>query len=386
MSTDTTTRLHRIVDLLLDNGWQPADLVHVTKRKFSQRTSRLVAACIAVHSRRFDAPTRAPQEWLAQLHDLGIYHQARGTIVGGAGDPLPAWARQEKLHPDEVHPTAIEVLAFLSGLPRMPILLTPPAKWPASNRGAAGADEPTASAATGGEIDGKALKVIRALLAKAESTNFEAEATTYTAKAQELMTKHSIDAAVLAAAEAGSGPAGLRRGIVSRRVHIDDPYADEKASFLAAIAHVNGVRSVWMPQSGLSTVMGFPVDVQLTDLLFTSLLVQATHMSAEATAHDRRLRTPSFKRAFLIAFADRVAERLEATRQHVAHAAEAQYGSALVPLLADREAAVEAAYRDAFPDIEMMPVRRLNAAGWHAGRAAGDRADIGAGAALTRGR
>jgi hypothetical protein len=127
MSTDTTTRLHRIVDLLLDNGWQPADLVHVTKRKFSQRTSRLVAACIAVHARRFDAPTRAPQEWLAQLHDLGIYHQARGTIVGGAGDPLPAWARQEKLHPDEVHPTAIEVLAFLSGLPRMPILLTPPA-------------------------------------------------------------------------------------------------------------------------------------------------------------------------------------------------------------------------------------------------------------------
>jgi hypothetical protein len=381
MSTDPTTQLHRIVDLLLDHGWQPAGLVHVTKRKFSQRTSRLVAACLAVHARRFDAPTRAPEEWLAQLHDLGVYHHARGTIVGGAGDPIAAWARQEKLHPDEVLPTALDVLTLLHSLPRMPLLLPPPTKWPASNKGAV-----PSPATHAGEIDAKALKVIRALLAKAESTNFEAEATTYTAKAQELMTKHSIDAAVLAAAEVGAGAGGVRRGIVSRRVHIDDPYADEKAAFLSAIAHVNGVRSVWMPQSGLCTVMGFPVDVQLTDLLFTSLLVQATHMSAEATAHDRRLRTPSFKRAFLIAFADRVAERLEATRQHVAHVAEAEYGSALVPILADREAAVEAAYRDAFPDVEIMPARRLNAAGWHAGRAAGDRADIGAGAAITRGR
>jgi hypothetical protein len=381
MSTDTTARLQRIVDLLLENGWQPADLVHVTKRGFNQRTSRLVVACLAIHARRFDAPTRAPEEWLAQLHDLGVYHQARGTIVGGAGDPIAAWARQEKLHPDEVQPMALQVVVFLHGLPKMPSLLAPPARWPASNKGVA-----PSPAAHVGEIDGKALKVIRALLAKAEATTFEAEATSFTAKAQELMTKHSIDAAVLAASEAGLGHgAGLRRGVVSRRVHIDDPYAEEKATFLSAIADVNGVKSVWMPQSGLCTVMGFPVDVQLTDLLFTSLLVQATHMSAEATAHDRRLRTPSFKRAFLIAFADRVAERLEVTRRHVAHEAEAQYGSALVPILADREAAVEAAYRDAFPGATVMPTRRLNAAGWHAGRAAGDRADIGAGAAITRG-
>ncbi len=378
MSTDITTRLHRIVDLLADNGWQPADLVHVTKRKFNRRNSRLVAACLAVHARRFDAPTRAPEEWLAQLHDLGVYHQARGTIIGGAGDPIATWARQEKLHPDEVLPNVLEVVAFLHTLPRLSLALPPPSKWPSSNKGGARA----AATAHTGEIDAKALKVIRALLAKAESTNFEAEATTYTAKAQELMTKHSIDAAVLAAAEVGA----TTRGVVSRRVHIDDPYADEKASFLSAIAQVNGVRSVWMPTAGFSTVMGFPVDVQLTDLLFTSLLVQATHMSADATSHDRRLRTPSFKRAFLIAFADRVAERLEATRSHITHEAQAQYGAALVPLLADREAAVEAAYREAFPDVTMMPARRLNAAGWHAGRAAGDRADIGAGAAITRGR
>jgi hypothetical protein len=113
--------------------------------------------------------------------------------------------------------------------------------------------------------------------------------------------------------------------------------------------------------------------------------VQATRASAEATAHDRNLRTASFKRAFLIAFADRVAERLQDSRNHVAAQAEQQYGSGLVPILADRKAAVEAAYTEAFPNVRMMPARRLNAHGWHAGRAAGDRADIGAGAAITEG-
>ena len=372
-------RLQRIVDALLENGWQPADIVHRVKCEFNQRTSRLVVACIAVHSRQFEALTRAPSEWIAQLGDLGIVHSERGTISGGSGDPVQAWARMEKVHPDEVRLTAAKVLTHLTTLPRLSFLLTTPSKWPASNRGL---EAPTAPPPSG-EIDAKALKVIRALLAKAEATTFEAEAEAFTSKAQELMTRHSIDAAVLAAAAAGAG--GTHRGIVSRRIHIDTPYADEKATFLSAIASVNNSKSIWAPQAGFATVMGFPVDVQLTDLLFTSLLVQATHASSEATAHDRRLRTPSFRRAFLIAFADRVAERLESTRLRVSEEATQEYGAALVPILAERDELVQAALSEAFPNLVTMPARRLNAAGWHAGRAAADRADIGAGAALTQG-
>jgi hypothetical protein len=52
---------------------------------------------------------------------------------------------------------------------------------------------------------------------------------------------------------------------------------------------------------------------------------------------------------------------------------------------AGRQAAVEAAYEEAFPNATTMRSRSLNAAGWHAGRAAADAADIGAGAAITGG-
>ena len=367
--------LQQFTETALESGWQPADLAHVVRREWSQRTGRLSVAFVAQHSRRLDAPTRAPHPWLAQLQDLGVVSATGTTVVGGHGDLLAGWARTERLHPDDALVAAVQLLAQLRQLPRLPIVITPPSKWGTTNVG-------LHEAATTGEIDEKALRVIRGLLAKAEATTFEAEAEAFTSKAQELMTRHSIDAAVVAQATDGTR---LAAGVVSRRVHIDNPYADEKATFLSAIADVNGAKSVWLPHAGLCTVVGFPVDLQLTDLLFTSLLVQATRASAAATAANRSLSTASFRRAFLVSFAHRIAERLEAARAHVATQAALQYGESLLPVLASREAAVEAAYTEAFPNASPMRGRSLDAAGWHAGRAAADRADIGAGHAIAGG-
>lgn len=375
-STRVAQMLRQLTESALDSGWQPADLVHVVKREWTLRASRLTVSFIAEHARRFDAPTRAPHPWLGQLQEMGVVDGDRTTVIGGRGDLIAGWARTERQHPEEALTVAVQILAQLRLLPRLPMVLTPPAQWGATNRGVM----PAPRSAEG--IDAKALKLIRALLAKAEATTFDAEAEAFTAKAQEMMTRHSIDAAVVASAAAGSRTAA---GVESRRVHIDNPYAEEKAGFLSAIADVNGVRSIWIPHAGLCTVVGFPVDLQLTDLLFTSLLVQATRASAAATATNRQLSTPSFRRAFLIAFAHRIAERLEAARRHVAAEAAAEYGDSLLPVLASREAAVEAAYAEAFPNTTLMKSRSLNAAGWHAGRSAADAADIGAGAAITGG-
>lgn len=376
-STRVQQTLGALINSVLSGGWQPADLAHVVKREWTARASRLIVAFIAAHARRHDAPTRAPHGWLAQLGELGAYDSEGTAIIGGRGDLLATWARTEKLHPEEALTVAVQVLAQVRRLPRLDLMMLPPEKWPASNRGLQAVDTSRAA-----EVDAKTLKLIRALLAKAEATTFEAEADAFTAKAQELMTRHSIDAAVLAACAVG-GPTAA--GVESRRVHIDNPYAEEKATLLASIAHVNGAKAIWVPYAGFTTVMGFPVDLQLTDLLFTSLLVQATRASAAATAADRRLSTPSFRRAFLVAFADRIAERLEAARNHVAAEAAQEYGSSLAPVLASREAAVVAAYEEAFPNVTTMRSRSYNAAGWYAGRAAADAADLGACAAISSG-
>lgn len=374
-SAVVTRRLQKVTDNLLEFGWQPADLVHTVKREWTLRASRMVVGFIASHSRRHEAATRAPHAWLTQLDDMGVYDPASNVVRGGTGDVLAAWARAERLHPQEALITAVQILGQLRSAPHVSVLIDPPGAWGVTN---IGINDRTRT----GEVDEKALRLIRAMLAKAEATDFEAEAATFTAKAQELMTRHSIDAAMTASAAMGTGHA---TGIESRRVHIDNPYSDEKATFLSAIASVNGVRAVWGPSCGFSTLVGFPVDLRLTDVLFTSLLVQATQASAQATLHQAHLRTAPFRRAFLIAFADRITERLEAARDYIAHDAEQTYGTALVPILAERQAAVDAAYEQAFPNTTVRRGRRLDAAGWYAGRAAAERADIGVGEAITEG-
>ena len=89
--------LRQLTESVLDGGWQPADLVHVVKREWTARASRLAIAFIADHARRFDAPTRAPHPWLSQLQDLGVVDADRTAVSGGRGDLIAGWARA-KIH------------------------------------------------------------------------------------------------------------------------------------------------------------------------------------------------------------------------------------------------------------------------------------------------
>jgi hypothetical protein len=100
-----------------------------------------------------------------------------------------------------------------------------------------------------------------------------------------------------------------------------------------------------------------------------------------------------FRRSFLSGFAGRIAERLaeataEETRAATAETVRLQAGSGVRPgragtdvvrVLADREREVDASVRDRFPHLATMRSRaRLDADGWYSGRAAGDRASLGA--------
>jgi len=227
------------------------------------------------------------------------------------------------------------------------------------------------------------LARIRALLAKAESSTFEAEAEAFTAKAQELMARHRIDRAVLA----DQAPGRLADGVEGRRIVVEDPYATAKFHLLAGLAEVNGARAVWSRGQSVATVFGFPVEVDIIEELFTSLLVQATAaMQREGSKQDAdgRNRTRAFRRSFLLAFADGVARRLQASVDRVVDEAEAAAGTALVPLLAARAEAVDLKLRETFPKLGTMRTSVSDAEGLFAGRLAADRADLSAGPRLDR--
>ena len=136
---------------------------------------------------------------------------------------------------------------------------------------------------------------------------------------------------------------------------------------------------------GFSTVFGTGSDLEIVELLFTSVLVQGTEAMLRAgPSVDRtgRSRTRSFRQSFLLAYATRIGERLDAaTASMVAEGAE-RHGHALLPVLATRAEAVEGAVRSAFPELAHRSLAISNYSGWVAGRAAAELASLAVGAAL----
>ncbi|WP_127784344.1 DUF2786 domain-containing protein [Rhodococcus sp. X156] len=344
---------------LWENGWQPADVVHVARRQWTQRVGRLAAAVVTREARTSHAEERAPAEWREQLAALP-------TVPAAGPAVLSAWRGSEELTAVQAWQDALRLLGYLRSLRGgLQPLCPPPSQWGR----AAAAPRPAPSAA----VDAKVLGRVRALLAKAESTDFPEEAEALTAKAQDLMTRHAIDAAVVGAA-AG---ARLAEQVRARRLHVDNPYGEAKVHLLDGVGAANGVRVVWTSAYGIATVVGLPTDLQLVEVLFTSLLVQATRaVSAAAPGHTG---VKAFRRAFLLSYAVRIRERL-ADSQQQAHAAAADvYGTALVPVLQQRSEAVREVFTELFPQVVTKRTSPVDPQGWRAGRAAADEADLGTG-------
>lgn len=354
-SPDVQDALVRAVSDLHDRGWQPADVVHVTGRRVNRRAGRLAAAVLVTDAATTRAADRAPLAWADQLPGLGTASGLSGWRATTEVDAATAWR------------DVVRVLALLPTLPRLEQLLPGPSAWP-EHRAAGGP-------ARGGPVDQKVLGRVRGLLAKAERTEFPEEADALTAKAQQLMSRHAIDAAVLA----DRGTVDLGADVLARRLHLDDPYAEPKAHLLQAVATANGCRVVLLTELGIATVVGLPTDLELVELLFTSLLLQATRALAAATSGGAGARTAVFRRGFLYSYATRVGERLVQAREQATAEAAGAHGSALVPVLARRDEAVAATVQELFPRLRTRPGRTVDAAGWHAGRRAAEDADLGPG-------
>ncbi|MGH9093190.1 MAG: DUF2786 domain-containing protein, partial [Acidimicrobiales bacterium] len=217
----------------------------------------------------------------------------------------------------------------------------------------------------------RALEKARHLLSKAESTTFPDEAEALTAKAQELLARYSIDRAAVE----GSDRAQRRPGGSTRRIWVDDPYVIAKAQLLHVVASANRCRSVIMESIGLATVAGHEDDLATVELLFTSLLVQATtQMTAAGARRDPsgRSRTRSFRQSFLVAFAIRIGQRLREVEEASMSAGEAAHGGALLPVLASRAAAADELIHELFPEMDHRGSHASDAEGWAAGTLAAE--------------
>jgi len=342
-------------------GWQPADLARVVSRQLSNRHVSLARVAIAAQMQRY-APATIDPRWTSQLSDPE-------TQVWWRPDQnhLQAWAKAENTEWSAAVSCALELLDLITSLPELEKLTPIP-----------GTARPTGSTAHAqrAAIDERVLSRIRALLAKAESTTFAAEAETFTAGAQALMARHSIDHALLAALGKSSSeePTG-------RRIGIDNPYEVPKAMLLGTVAEANRCRTVWSRGLGFSTAIGFPADLDAVELLFTSLLVQATTAMMKAGSRTDgygRSRTRSFRQSFLTAYASRIGQRLaEATGTQTTKAATEPASRNLLPVLAARSEAVDEAVAAMFPAMTHHVVgSATNREGWFSGLSAADRAAL----------
>lgn len=214
----------------------------------------------------------------------------------------------------------------------------------------------------------RALTKIRALLAKAESTDYPEEAELLSAKAQELIARYSIDIAMLA--ETCDVPGG-------RRVYVESPYAKPKFFLLAEVAEANDCQVVWNNNLKTATLLGHRADMDLVDLLFTSLLVQGTGavLAAGSKSQYGQSTTRSWRNAFWAGYAGRIGERLlEASLRTRGEAVEQHRD--LLPVLAGRSEAVERAVAEAFPNLGSLRLSSSNFEGHTAGRQFADRATL----------
>ena len=341
-----------------ERGWQPADVVHLARREVTTGAGTLVVALIGEHARRSGAASRAPQAWVEQLTELD-------ALVPGDPEVVNAWHLAERRAPTEAWRIVLQLAGVLRTVVRIETLLPPPSRWGAPRP--RGTESPAPS-------DQRALRRIRGLLAKAESSEFPDEAEALTAKAQELMTRHAIDAALLGGGPSTDGPA-----VETRRVHVRDPYVRAKMQLLAAVAEANDVRLVWYSGLGIANLVGVRADVAAVELLFTSLLLQvARALAATERTAPCASATRSFRRSFLLGYAHRIGERLLTARQSATADAAAEHEIDLLPVLRSRQVAVEERVAELFPRVRATRSRAsVDGAGWFAGRDAAERADVG---------
>lgn len=352
LSRDAVDPQHDPAELVIDDvmtmvrnayegGWQPSDLVHVARWRGSRAAGPWIGHAILAEAERADAFTRAPRRWTEQLEQID-------RVGPLAIDGPDGWE------------AALSTLVMLHSLPTVEVIAPTPSMW----------DSPEVRIdlrVDSNRPEDKMLARVRSLLAKAESTEYPAEAEAFTAKAQDLMTRHAIDEALVRAEHHTS------TRVAAIRVILEPPYTKEKAVILHVVAKANHSRAVWNDWANFVTLIGVEDDIDHVEMLFTSLLVQATRaMISQGEEAGARARSIGYRKSFLNGYAVRLGDRLAEAAQE----AEESYGGSLLPVLAAQDEAVRNEVERLFPRLRRSDrgASSFDARGWTAGQQAADAA------------
>ncbi|MEU5873800.1 DUF2786 domain-containing protein [Glycomyces sp. NPDC047369] len=333
-------------------GWMPREVTSALKKALNPEAARAGAVMMRGQLARY-TETQLSDRWLAHRDELAAaspYANIAEAVAGlGRWDRIVAWSE------------VLEALDCLGGLPKIPRVEPLPGT-------------PLIAHGLGVAESSKEYEKIRALLAKAESTDSDAEAEAFTAKAQQLIARHSINEALLA--ETGQD----KREPEALRVVIERPYEQPKAELLAQIADANHCRSVYWSDGGFTTLIGDRADLRSVELLYHSLLVQATSAMARVgsvSAKRGKSQTRSFRQSFLASFAMRIGERLRESADDTAREVAEETGTDLVPVMRQRDDRVDARTEELFPRLKTGRSTRItNYEGHLAGLAAADAARL----------
>lgn len=354
-------------------GWLPGEVIRQIKRATSTNGGRMVALAVAVdHSAR--ASSTLHPKWQAHVEGLGLPTRF----------PATDWLRSQALTGSLTKALPWRDIVDLATSVTLACRLLGPLSETIPPPGTKHAEQQSMADLTSQAAD-PILTKVRRLLAKAESTTFDAEAEAFTAKAQELMARHAIDLAMLWDSEQREDrPTTIR-------LALEEPYVDAKSTLIAVVAEHSQCRAVLHPAYAIASLIGFEADLAWCETLYTSLLIQAQREMSRAGAADGaggHRRTRSFRSSFLTSYVLRIGERLAEINEHVQNDATAPWAEAadgrgeyatadLLPVLADRQTAIDDEIEAQFGQLSTSPIRGgRDPHGWSAGRQAADLAQL----------
>jgi hypothetical protein len=183
---------------------------------------------------------------------------------------------------------------------------------------------------------GDVAEKVRKLLVQAEDPAATAEeAQAFTMKAQQLMSKYSIELAMITdAADADR--------LVSNGWTVRGPYASHKVGLISSVARANDCRAIYtdLPLGHKRIdLVGYAADVEWVETLSRSLEVQLAAALADAAHHKPpNVHGRTFAVGFIQGFVAEVSHRLHEARRSAVAAAEAARAGADRQAMAGRQA------------------------------------------------